>query len=50
MKINIDGITINTNSFMIEFKNGQNTTCGSIDILSFQSEAVILYYLYFKIN
>jgi hypothetical protein len=51
MNINIDGVSVNSNSFILEYKVGDNSTCGSIDITYFPLEAVLLFqnYIYLKI-
>lgn len=41
MSIEIDGISVKTNSFILEYKDGDNQTCGSVVVKSFPTEAVI---------
>lgn len=40
MSIEIDTIKVKTNSFLLEYKNGDKSICGGIDILNFPSETV----------
>ena len=40
MNIEIDGISVKTNSFILEYKDGDNQTCGSVIVNYFPSEAV----------
>lgn len=40
MELNIDGVKTMTNSFLLEFKEGDAAICGSIDVNSFPQEAV----------
>lgn len=43
MNIEVDGISVKTNSFILEYKDGDNQTCGSVIVNSFPSEAVFFH-------